>query len=178
MEYTQIDDNGIFLGYVDGKPGDVEGSFVPPKNVNVVFTKPPTDESGKWILVGDDWKELTLIDIKNTASQELKDYRKQVEYGGFMLNGQRWDSEEKDELRLNSISKMFENGLSEYPGWKISDGVYITLTATILGQALMSFMSHVGNAFAVEATKLGEINALTTSEAVTNWLKNDMKVGW
>ena len=73
---------------------------------------------------------------------------------------------------------MFENGLSEYPGWKISDGVYITLTPTILGQALMSFMSHVGNAFAVEATKLSEINALTTSEAVTNWLKNDMKVGW
>ena len=120
----------------------------------------------------------SLEEAKKQAKQELKEYRKQIEYGGFMLNGQRWDSEEKDELRLNSISKMFENGLSEYPGWKISDGVYITLTATILGQALMSFMSHVGNAFAVEATKLGEINALTTSEAVANWLKNDMKVGW
>ena len=178
MEYAQIDDNGIFLGYVDGKPGDVPGSFVPPEGAKVVIGGPTTNEPGKWVLVGEEWKELTLIDIKNTASQELKDYRKQVEYGGFMLNGQRWDSEEKDELRLNSISKMFENGLSEYPGWKISDGVYITLTATILGQALMSFMSHVGNAFAVEATKLGEINALTTSEAVANWLKNDMKVGW
>jgi hypothetical protein len=63
MEYAQIDDNNIFMGYVDGEPGDVEGSFVPPKDVRVVFTKPPTDELGKWRSVNDKWVEVTVAEL-------------------------------------------------------------------------------------------------------------------
>ena len=178
MEYAQIDDNGIFLGYVDGKPGDVPGSFVPPEGAKVVIGGPTTNEPGKWVLVGEEWKELTLVDVKNIARQELKDYRKQIEYGGFMLNGQRWDSEQKDELRLNSAGKIFEAGLPEYPGWKIADGVYITLTPQLLQQATLAFMQHTGAAFALEAAKLAEIEALESSEAVLACLETEMKEGW
>ena len=178
MEYAQIDDNGIFLGYVDGKPGDVPGSFVPPEGAKVVIGGPTTNEPGKWVLVGEEWKELTLVDVKNIACQELKDYRKQIEYGGFMLNGQRWDSEQKDELRLNSAGKIFEAGIAEYPGWKTADGVYITLTPQLLQQATIAFMQHTGAAFALEAMKLMEIDALESSEAVLAWLESDMKTGW
>lgn len=120
----------------------------------------------------------SLEDAKKQARQELKDYRKQIEYGGFMLNGQRWDSEEKDEMRLNSIGRLFDNGLTEYPGWKLSDGVYITITPEILGQVIVAFAQHTGHAFAVEATKITEINNLTTNEQVGSWLENELTVGW
>lgn len=120
----------------------------------------------------------SLDEAKKQARQELKAYRQQVEYGGFILNGQRWDSEQKDELRLNSAGKIFEAGVPEYPGWKIADGVYITLTPQLLQAATMAFMQHTGAAFALEAVKLAEIEALETSEAVLAWLENDMKTGW
>ena len=123
-------------------------------------------------------KPPSLEEAKKQARQELKEYRKQIEYGGFMVNGQRWDSEQKDELRLNSVGKIFEAGLPEYPGWKIADGVYITLTPGILQQATLAFMQHTGAAFALEAAKLNQINALESSEAVLAWLENEMKVGW
>ena len=120
----------------------------------------------------------SLEEAKKQARQELKTYRQQIEYGGFMLNGQRWDSEQKDELRLNSAGKIFEAGLPEYPGWKIADGVYITLTPQLLQQATLAFMQHTGAAFALEAAKLNQINALESSEAVLAWLEDEMKVGW
>ena len=120
----------------------------------------------------------SLDEAKKQARQELKSYRQQIEYGGFMLNGQRWDSEQKDELRLNSAGKIFEAGVPEYPGWKIADGVYITLTPQLLQQATIAFMQHTGAAFALEAAKLGQIEALDSSEAVLAWLENDMKTGW
>ena len=123
-------------------------------------------------------KPPSLEEAKKQARQELKEYRKQIEYGGFMVNGQRWDSEQKDELRLNSAGKIFEAGIAEYPGWKAADGVYITLTPQLLQQAAIAFMQHTGAAFALEAMKLMEIDALESSEAVLAWLESDMKTGW
>ena len=95
-----------------------------------------------------------------------------------MLNGQRWDSEEKDELRLLGINELFKKGLTEYPGWKLEDGVYVTLTPELLDEVMLAFSHHTGAAFALEAAKLGQINALESSEAVLAWLENEMKVGW
>lgn len=68
--------------------------------------------------------------------------------------------------------------LTEYPGWKISDGVYVTLTPEILQGASMAFMQHTGKAFAVEIQKLGEVETLDSNEAVSSWLENDLKLGW
>ena len=178
MKFYTIDNNGVYIGNVDGIRGDIPDSFYAPSGVKVANIDPPSDEPGKWVLVGEEWKEITLEGIKNIARQELKDYRKQIEYGGFMLNGQRWDSEQKDELRLNSAGKIFEAGVAEYPGWKIADGVYITLTPQLLQQATLAFMQHTGAAFALEAAKLSEIEALTSAEAVLAWLESDMKTGW
>ena len=115
---------------------------------------------------------------KAEARERLKAYRQSVEYGGFILNGQRWDSEQKDELRLNSAGKIFEAGLTDYNGWKVADGVYITLTPELLQAASMAFMQHYGHAFAVEAAKLAEIDALDSVEIVKSWLENELEQGW
>ena len=115
---------------------------------------------------------------KAEAKTQLKAYRQQVEYGGFMLNGVKWDSEQKDELRLNSAYKIFEAGVPEYPAWKVSDGVYVTLTPELLQLATMGLMQHYGRAFAVEAAKLAEIDALNTTEAINAWLETELEQGW
>lgn len=115
---------------------------------------------------------------KAEAKSRLKAYRQQVEYGGFMLNGQRWDSEQKDELRLNSAYKIFENGIASYPGWKISDGIYVTLTPELLQAASLGLMQHYGRAFYVEAIKIAQIDALTSAEEVDTWLETQLEEGW
>ena len=119
-----------------------------------------------------------LTEAKSEAKAQLKAYRQSVEYGGFMLNGVRWDSEQKDELRLNSAYKLFEAGLSEYSDWKVADGVYLTLTPELLQQATMALMQHYGAAFALETAKIAEIEALSTSAEVENWLETELEKGW
>lgn len=121
----------------------------------------------------------TLEEAVNDAKQALRSKRKQIEYGGFEFQGQTWDSSEKDELRLNSMLKMFEmTGLEEFPGWKVAEGVYITATPEIIQGAAVALMTHYARAFAVEAEKLAEIEALETTEEVAAWLATELESGW
>ena len=119
-----------------------------------------------------------LAEAKSEAKAQLKAYRQSVEYGGFMLNGVRWDSEQKDELRLNSAYKLFEAGLSEYSDWKIAAGVYLTLTPELLQAATLALMQHYGAAFEVEVFKIAEIDALTSTAEVEAWLATELEKGW
>ena len=59
MQFTQIDDNSIFRGMVDGIPADVPGSFYSPFGVQVsALGAPPTDEPGKWRDDGSAWRAI------------------------------------------------------------------------------------------------------------------------
>lgn len=118
------------------------------------------------------------------AFSALREKRKSVEYGGFAFQGQRWDSEEKDELRLNSALKMFDmTGMEAFPGWKVAEGVYITATLELLQGAALSMMQHYAGAFAVEAAKTAELEALAAAEGATAadieaWIAGAMREGW
>ena len=158
--WEQVENHKGLEGYLNGEAYTIKDYGPLPQGFSITKPLPSLDEA------------------KKQARQELKAYRQQVEYGGFILNGQRWDSEQKDELRLNSAYKVFEAGLTEYPGWKIADGVYVTLTPQLLQAATMAFMQHTGAAFALEAAKLAEIEALESSEAVLACLETEMKEGW
>lgn len=115
--------------------------------------------------------EPTLEEARAAAAAALREKRKAVEYGGFVFDGQVWDSTEKDELRLNSMMKMFEiTGQLEFPGWKVSDGVYITLTKNMAMGAAMGLMQHYAECFRVEAVKLSQLEGLGSVEAINMWL--------
>jgi hypothetical protein len=147
---------------------------------------------GNGSLVGEDWLrvmlprwglplgELTpLEEARAAALAAIKARRKQAEYGGFVYEGQRWDSEEKDELRLNSIITMMgKTGLTSFENWKISDAEYITLTPTIAGGAAAALMMHYAACFAVEAQKQAEIAALTTTRQILDWQATNINTGW
>ena len=123
--------------------------------------------------------EAELQTARASALSALRQKRLSVEYGGFSFNGQTWDSSEKDELRLNSMLKMFEiTGATEFPGWKIAEGQYITATPEIIAGAAISLMRHYAAAFAAEASKAAEIAALGSVEEIEAWLAGNMKTGW
>lgn len=123
--------------------------------------------------------EPTLEEVRAVALAALREKRKAVEYGGFLFNGQRWDSEQKDELRLNSALKMFEmTGMPEFSGWKIAEGTYVTATLELLQGAALSLMQHYAATFAVEAVKGAELLALETQEAVAEWMETALGQGW
>lgn len=143
---------------------------------------------------------LSITEIAEYATNSIRQQRLKVEYGGFFLDGQRWDSAEKDELRLNSAMRFFDGGMEQYDGWKIAEGVYITLTPALVQRAAFALMQHYGNAFRIEAEKLQALqNVLAQAEAalvqendektksiieaefvadIAIWLKNTLKEGW
>ena len=112
--------------------------------------------------------------------------RRRAEYGGFLFGGQRWDSEEKDELRLNSmITMMDKTGIAEFPGWKINTDTFTTLTPELAVQAAAGLMSHYAACFQVEAAKNEQLSALIASlgdeasaDDVQSWLDENLDAGW
>lgn len=64
MQFAQIDQNNIYIGMVDGIPGDVPDSWFGPEGVKVsVRGMPPTDEPGKWRDDSTDWVEVTSEEL-------------------------------------------------------------------------------------------------------------------
>lgn len=160
-KWAQVENHKGEEGYVDGQPFTIKEYGEYPPGWSKTPPKPPLGE------------------VKERAVATLREKRKAVEYGGVEIGGVRWDSAEKDELRLNSVMKLFESGaLASYEGWKIGEGMYITLTPELLQQASRAFMQHYGRCFAVEAAKLAKINALETVEAVEAWLATELNTGW
>ena len=120
-----------------------------------------------------------LQNARNRAFEALREKRKEVEYGGFIFNGKKWDSEIKDELRLNSIVKMFElTGVTEFDGWKISENEYITITPEIIHGAAITLMQHYAHSFAIEAIKQAEIGSLTDPQEIETWIQTQLDIGW
>lgn len=108
---------------------------------------------------------MSLEEIYMSTSSAIKAKRLEVEYGGFQMDGQIWDSTQKDELRLNSTIKMFEAGLDKVDGWKLGDGVYITLTPELAQKAAMGLLAHYSRVFAVEAARAAELKDLRQKAA-------------
>ena len=71
MKYSQLDNNNVYMGKVDGIPGDIPGSWYAPNNM-CVEEDPPTDEPGKWKYLDGGWKEYTAEDAKQVRMAEIK----------------------------------------------------------------------------------------------------------
>jgi len=159
-KWVQVENNIGIKGYLDNVPFEMKEYGPLPKG----FTDKMIE---------------SLDQAKNRARQLLRTKRKAVEYGGFEFNNMKWDSEEKDELRLNSIMKMFEiTGNKELLGWKMSEGNYITLTPDLAVNAATNLMVHYAKAFAIEATKFEEINNLSTVAKVNYWIEHQLNMDW
>lgn len=127
-----------------------------------------------------------LSEALDNAHAVILTRRRQAEYSGFLFDGRRWDSEEKDELRLNSmITMMDKTGITEFPGWKINASAFITLTPELAVQAASGLMTHYAACFQVEAAKNDQLAALIDSlgdeagaDDVQSWLDANLNAEW
>lgn len=123
------------------------------------------DETGRLIIV-----KASIEDVITDKLQEVLVLRKQHEYGGIIIEGQRYDTTEKDELRLNSIVAAFNEGLiSSFPGWKVSEDAYIDLTPVWAKTVALLIMQHYSKCFSEESRIRTEIRALGTVQEVQDY---------
>ena len=69
MKYSQLDKNDVYVGKIDGVPGDIPNSWYAPNNL-CVASEPPTDEPGKWKHTNGTWEEYTQADKAQDIRQE------------------------------------------------------------------------------------------------------------
>ena len=161
--WVQVEDHRGEGGYVNGEPHTI--TEIGPYPEGWSATPPP----------------VPLSEALENARAVIFTRRRQAEYGGFMFDGERWDSEEKDELRLNSmITMMDKTGIVEFPGWKINAGAFITLTPELAVQAAAGLMGHYAACFQAEAVKKAALKAAgcVNADDVQAWLDANVDVGW
>ena len=65
------------------------------------------------------------------------------------------------------MMKMFElSGATDFPGWKINENDYITLTPQLAAGAAGAMMQHYAACFGTEAAKYAQIEACADVEAL------------
>ena len=166
--WEQVEDHKGESGYVNGEPHTIKDYGPYPAGWSAA---PPP---------------VPLPEALENAHAALRDRRRQAEYGGFLFDGQRWDSEEKDELRLNSMFTMMDkSGVTEFPGWKINEDASITLTQELAARAAAGLMAHYAECFRVEAAKKAALETFAallggaaTADAVQSWLDANLGTGW
>lgn len=122
---------------------------------------------------------LPFAEALRKARDVLKEKRRSVENGGFIFQGLRWDSEVKDELRLNSIiTRMMADQSMVIDGWKVADGNYISLDLSTAMGAADAMLAHYYGAFALEAAKLAELEKLGSHEELREWMASKLDAGW
>ena len=113
------------------------------------------------------------------AFNRLREKRRLVEYGGLVHADIIWNTTGKDELRLNSIARLFDSGaITEFPYWKASEGQYVTLTPELTESLTLAFMQHYAHCFMVEVQKMQEIAAMTSVEELDLWLETELDTCW
>ena len=166
--WEQVENHKGESGFVDGEPHTVKAYGPYPAGWSAAPPPVPFSEA------------------LDSARAAIRDRRRQAEYGGFLFDGQRWDSEEKDELRLNSMFTMMDkNSVTEFPGWKINADTRITLTPQLAARAAAGLMGHYAACFRVEADKKAALETFTallggaaTADAIQSWLDANLDAGW
>lgn len=106
----------------------------------------------------------SLSDIKTQAWERLKQQRDSTEFGGFIFEGNTYDSDQISQGRI------FGAAMYDQPQiWTLADNSTVSLTATQMRQLCIALQQHVAAAHArgryvrqqlVEATTIDEVDAI------------------
>ena len=96
MKYSQLNKNNVYIGKVDGIPGDIPGSWYLPNNM-CVEGDPPTDEPGKWEYDDGEWLELTTEKKAEWARQQRDALLSVTDY--MMMSDYPISDTDRDALR-------------------------------------------------------------------------------
>lgn len=108
----------------------------------------------------------TLAELKAAKWAEIKAARDRVEFGGFIWDGSRFDSDRASQMRIQGAAQLAQLTPDFTIDWTLEDNTVRTLDATQMLAVGMTMGNHV-NAAHVHARDLREqIEAATTAEAV------------
>ncbi|WP_027469167.1 DUF4376 domain-containing protein [Deefgea rivuli] len=97
---------------------------------------------------------------------EIADRRWQKEVGGTIWNGHPVNTEREAQSKLNAaITSGVTLGVWT-AGWKFDDGVFRTVTQDELKSIGAAVATHVGNAYAWEATELHRLSMMADSDLI------------
>ena len=160
---------------------EVHSDSYEPEEGMILMQSAPT--SGDQVAFPDGTWAIPFETTKQKAFDLLKSKRLEVEYGGPLLSVDdemiRFPSEVKDEVRLNSLKDIFEKNPSYVvKDWKVADGVYVDMTATLLQTVKDAGFQHIAATFSVERVKREAIESLETAEEILEWIDTELETGW
>jgi len=112
--------------------------------------------------------EPSLEEVKAAKLSRIRSARHAVEFGGMMHDGVMYDSDATARAKYSETARVF--GLMpglEIEGWKASDGpdgqgVYVTMTKTLLDALTLAGAQHDAACFAWERARAAEVAAAET----------------
>ena len=121
----------------------------------------------------------TLEEALTFAMDAITARRQQAEYGGVIVRGTLFPTEQKDELRLYALERKFAANAAHVETWK-ANGVWVDMDAALFAEYAAAFQNHIPACFATERQKTQGLAAasLQSAEAVTAWLAINLNTGW
>ena len=149
----------------------------------VYETVPP--EHNKYIQSVDNWQvidkpftQTMMTDEKNKLKQNLLDYRRTKEVGGFTLpNGIYIGTDYVDQAKLNQAFVTMQAGMLTHIDFKAADGNWIELALTDVTGLAFAVAQHVQGCFSKEKVIQQLINNISTVQELeqfnieTEWNK-------
>lgn len=120
-----------------------------------------------------------LDDAMQSAHTAIRDARRTAEYGGTVVQGLLFPTDQKSELRLSSLERKFVANPEHVEPWLVGD-TWIYMHAALFAEYVETFAAHVAACFAVEKAKHEALNAAgcETAGEVEEWLAANLRSGW
>lgn len=118
----------------------------------------------------------TLDELKQELLQQLAIHKKQVEYGGIVVDGVRYETTKADQDRIAAAAVGVSAGLIKSFDFKAADK-WITLSADQFMQVATAILGHVQACFSSERVhseaidKLKSVDAARAYDITTDWPK-------
>jgi hypothetical protein len=114
-----------------------------------------------------------LEQAKKDKWAAVKQQRDTVEFGGFVWNGLRFDSDAASQQRLQLAAQVAQTNPSLTLDWTLEDNTIQTLTAQNLTDIALALGTHINAAHEIARSLREQINSATSLDqlaAIPNWI--------
>ena len=181
--YYLIDQNGQFVSAIDGTAEDIVERT--PEGYTTTILAPPrsTDywNGSNWVAIGsapayyfkfnyvtkawEDTRELEAV--KTSKWNQIKLERNKAEFGGFLWEGLKFDSDQISQGRILAAF-IFNQPII----WTLADDTSVELSVEDVQEVTQAMSNHVQNVHAKARSAREAINSATTIEEVESVLFN------
>ena len=181
--YYLIDQNGQFVSNIDGTAEELIART--PEGYSTTILPPPrsTDywNGSNWVAIGSapayyfkfnyatkSWEDIRELSVVKTSKwNQIKLERNKAEFGGFLWEGLKFDSDQVSQGRI--LAALIFNQPTE---WTLSDDTVVELSVEDIQEVTQAMANHVQNVHSKARSAREAINSATTIEEVESVLFN------